>query len=286
MGLFEIMNRHWKPLMFITLILLVISAGLIVKNTIERGAFLERDIELTGGKLITISLDRHFSSDELKRIEESVSGVNIRYVSGIKNTLLVEADVNANETALVSELNSYGVSGDYSIQTFGPAISEIFWKQAQLAIIVAFIFMAIVVFLLFRSPVPCTAVLLAAITDIAVTVAVLDIIGVKLSLTVLAALLMLIGYSVDTDIVLTTELTKTKEKGIPERIKIAMKTGLTMTFAALGALLAMYIVSGSHILQQMATVLIIGLLIDLPATWFTNSGILRWWTIKKEAVKQ
>ncbi len=284
MNLFELLNRHWKPLMVISLILLVLSAGIMVKNTVERGSFLERDIELTGGKLVTIELNRSLSSDELKLIEAK-TGLSLRYVSGIKNTLLIEADVNANESDIISSMKAAGVSGETSIQTFGPAISEIFWKQAQLAIIIAFIFMASVVFLLFRSPVPCTAVLLAAITDIVVTIAVLDVLGVKLSLTVLAALLMLIGYSVDTDIVLTTELTKTKEKEIPGRIKTAMKTGLTMTFAALGALVAMYFVSGSHVLQQMAMVLIIGLLIDMPATWFTNSGILRWWMQKKEAVK-
>jgi len=273
------LNKHWKPLMLFTLVLLMISSAVLVKTTIDHGSFLERDVELTGGKLITINIKE---VPDLKRIQAAFPDVSIRLVTGIKNTLLVEADVNADENKILEELKGLGVDGDYSVQTFGPAISDVFWRQAQLAIIIAFIFMAIVVFLLFRSPAPCTAVLLAAITDIVVTVAALHFLSVKLSLAVLAALLMLIGYSVDTDIVLTTELTKTKEKEIPKRIKIAMKTGLTMTFAALGALLAMYFVSGSHILQQMATVLIIGLLVDIPATWLTNSGILRWWISRKE----
>lgn len=276
------MNKYWKPLMFLTIILLVLSVVVIVKNTMERGSFLDRDIELTGGKLITIDLGNQVP--DLKKLSTELPDVNIRLVTGLKNTLLVDAGVNADDGKIISDLKALGVPGSYSVQTFGPAISDVFWKQAQIAIVAAFILMAIVVFLLFRTPVPCTAVLLAAITDIAVTIAILSFMDVKLSLPVLAALLMLIGYSVDTDIVLTTELTKTKEKDIPHRIRAAMKTGLTMTFAALGALLAMYFVSGSHILQQMATVLIIGLLVDIPSTWLTNSGILRWWITRKEKV--
>ena len=272
-------HRHWKPLMFITLAMLLVSVVVVINNTLVHGSFLERDIELTGGKLITINLAQ---IPDLKPLQSALPDVNFRLVTGLQNTLLVEADVNADENKIISDLKALGVSGDYSIQTFGPTISKVFWQQAQIAIIAAFILMAVVVFILFRTPVPCTAVLLAAITDIVVTIAVLGYLEVRLSLAVLAALLMLIGYSVDTDIVLTTELTKTKEKDIPHRIHAAMKTGLTMTFAALGALLAMYFVSGSHILQQMSTVLIIGLLIDFPATWLTNSGILRWWVEKRE----
>jgi len=56
-----------------------------------------------------------------------------------------------------------------------------------------------------------------------------------------------------------------------------MKTGLTFTTTTLVALFAMYFVSGSIIIEEIALVLIIGLIIDLPATWMANVGILRAW---------
>ena len=64
-----------------------------------------------------------------------------------------------------------------------------------------------------------------------------------------------------------------------------MKTGLTLTMTTLIALTAMYFVSGSFIIEQIAFVLIIGLLIDMPATWFANAGILRAWLERKRRVK-
>jgi preprotein translocase subunit SecF len=139
-----------------------------------------------------------------------------------------------------------------------------------------------VVFIIFRSFIPAVAVILAAITDIIVSMFVVSSMGITLSLPTLAAFLMLIGYSVDTDIVLTTEVMRSGGRDVSKSIRIAMKTGITMTLCALAALFAMYFVSGSHVLQQMATVLIIGLIFDLPATWLTNTGLLRWQAERKE----
>jgi preprotein translocase subunit SecF len=39
----------------------------------------------------------------------------------------------------------------------------------------------------------------------------------------------------------------------------------------------MFFVSGSIIIEQIALTLLIGLAIDIPATWFTNAGVLRLW---------
>jgi preprotein translocase subunit SecF len=107
-----------------------------------------------------------------------------------------------------------------------------------------------------------------------------------LSLAVLAAILTIIGYSVDTDILLTSEILKSGgRKNIKENIDRAMKTGLTLTATTLVALLSIYLFSGSVVLQQIAFVLMIGLLVDLPATWWTNAGLLRWWLEREDAKK-
>jgi preprotein translocase subunit SecF len=156
-----------------------------------------------------------------------------------------------------------------------------FFQQAQLALIMAFVFMAIVVFILFRSLVPSSIVLLCAATDIIITIAVLNVLGVTLSLPIIVALLTIIGYSVDTDILLTSELLKSGAHNASTSIKRAMKTGITMSCTTLVALFALYFISGSIVLEQIAFALIIGIMVDIPATWLTNTGILRSWLEKK-----
>lgn len=269
--------------MFITIAILIIASSFLVYNTITTGSPVKRDIELTGGTLISMTLDKQ---PDINKLSAEIPDATFKTVTGLKTTLLVETDSSTNTTEIIDKLNSLGISGDYDIRQVGPSLGEVFWKQAQIAFIAAFIIMAIVVFLLFRSFAPSMAVILAAITDIVISMFGMEILGIPLSLPTLAAILMLIGYSVDTDIVLTTEMLKRKEDSVEKRIKTAMKTGVTMTACAIAALVAMYFVSGSHVLQQMSLVLIVGLLIDLPATWLTNTGILRWYLERQEKKHQ
>ena len=106
----------------------------------------------------------------------------------------------------------------------------------------------------------------------------------KLSTAGIAALLMLIGYSVDTDILLTTKVLKRKGEGgtVFERTVGAMGTGLTMTITALSASIIGAVLIKSDTIKQIMILITIGLLFDMFYTWFQNAGILRWYMEKKD----
>ncbi|MFH1630638.1 MAG: preprotein translocase subunit SecF [Candidatus Aenigmatarchaeota archaeon] len=274
---YGVLDRYWKPLTFVTIIILILSSTLLIYNQATTDSILKRDVELSGGKQITVEM--FLCSCSLEEIRTTIPEVDVRMVG---NSLTASFDSDLDENDIQSRLTDLGVTGIYSKKYIGPSFSDAQWRVAQLAVVVAFILMSIVIFVLFRTFVPSVGVILAAVTDIVVCMSILSLMDVRLSLPVLAALLMLIGYSVDTDVVLTTELLKTKGKDINGRIRDAMKTGLTMTLCALAALLAMYFVSQDPTLQQISFVLIIGLCVDIPATWLTNTGILRWYVRRKE----
>jgi len=92
---------------------------------------------------------------------------------------------------------------------------------------------------------------------------------------------MLIGYSVDTDILLSTRVLKRKEGSIMDRVYNAMRTGLTMSATTLSAVLVALIFVQSEIVKQIMIILFIGLLVDLIMTWIQNVGILRIYLEKK-----
>jgi preprotein translocase subunit SecF len=142
--------------------------------------------------------------------------------------------------------------------------------------------MSIVVFLSFRTFVPSGAVVLSAFADIVMTAAAMNIVGIPLSLGTLAALLMLIGYSVDSDILLTNRVLKRQGK-LNDKLTGAFNTGIIMTSTTLAAIAAMFIVAwfGSVlILMEISAVLLIGLIFDVMNTWLTNVGILKWYVLK------
>lgn len=277
--LYEKFEKHWKIWLWIPLILLVLSVGVIVSNIMTTGSFMKRDIELTGGKSLTFEI---YSAD-IDAIKSQLPYASVYQTSGLSKNLIIDVPFDKNETQVVEVVSAHAsVKGAPTLRSIGPTIGNIFFQQAQLGLLLAFIFMAVTVFILFRSPVPSSIVVLAAATDIIVTIAILSLIGVSLSLPVLAALLTLIGYSVDTDLLLTSELLRGGHHEISDGVKRAMKTGLTMTTTILVALFSMYFVSGSIVIEQIALVLIIGLFIDMPATWMANVGILRAWLERKK----
>jgi preprotein translocase subunit SecF len=120
------------------------------------------------------------------------------------------------------------------------------------------------------------------LSDIIIAAGGMSLFGIPLSLASVGALLLLIGYSVDTDILLTTRVLRRREGTVTERAVDAMKTGLTMAVTSISAMATLYIVvvlliPSAEVLADIAAVLIIGLAADVLVTWLMNLGILRWY---------
>ncbi|MBI2172725.1 MAG: protein translocase subunit SecF [Candidatus Aenigmarchaeota archaeon] len=276
--IFGVLDRHYKKLALIPVVLLVISIFILAGNILTHGSILERDTELVGGKMISMSV----GGPDIQGVKSILPEASVRLTKGVGSVLIVEIPVGMDEFDAFSRIKGAAdARGEPTYRTVGPVIGDLFFQQTQIALVAAFIMMSIIVFIVFRSPVPSSIVVFAAATDIIVTVAVMSFLEMKLSMATIAALMTLIGYSVDTDILLTTNMLKSKDKEIRDRIKTAMKTGLTLTTTTLVALAALYFTTGSFIIEQIAVVLIIGLVIDIFATWLTNAGILRYWMERK-----
>ena len=82
----------------------------------------------------------------------------------------------------------------------GSALGENFFQQMLTAIITAFVFMSIIVFIYFRVPIPSLAVILSAFADIVGTIAVINISGMKVSTAGIVALLQGIAAVADNNL--------------------------------------------------------------------------------------
>jgi len=199
--------------------------------------------------------------------------------------LLIEAaEVEEEELKVILEnkLNLELTKDNYSVEQVGSSLGNAFYKQMRTALILAFIFMAIVILITFRAWIPALTIVFCAFADMVFVVAVMDFFGMRLSTAGIAALLMLIGYSIDTDIVITTKALKRKEEGsIIDRMASGAKTGLTMTITTITALTVGYFVSQSYVLKEMFIIIILGLIFDMIMTYLFNTGVLIWWTRRK-----
>jgi preprotein translocase subunit SecF len=283
---------HYKKLLIIPFLLVILAIAQIGFQYTTTGDFVNRGITLKGGISITILQSPAMDADGITSLlldkfpdnEVVVRNLDER---GVRKGILVESDANTVEAKdkLVDEVKALFPEGleseDISVESTGSVLGEDFFKQITVALIIAFIFMGIVVFIFFRNFVPSLAIILAILFDIIVTVAIVNLTGIKLSTAGVAAFLMLVGYSVDTNILLSTKVLKRKGGTVFKRIIGAAKTGFMMTLTTLVALTIALFATESQVIAQIMTILIIGLLVDLVNTWIQNAGILRLYLAKK-----
>jgi len=281
----NVYEKSYKLILIIPIILLLFSLIYLYQFNAKNGDLVYRDVSLTGGTTITV-FDSNVDVNNLKEtLRAQFPDVSVRVIADIttrrQQAFFVETSSSPEEiqTALESLLGYSLNSENSSVEFTGSSLSTGFYQQLRFAILLAFIFMAAVIFFIFRSPIPSLAVILAAFADIVMTIAVIDLFGIPLSIGGIVALLMLIGYSVDTDILLTSRLLRNRDESANMRTLNAFKTGITMTLTAIAAVgISLFIIySFSETLRQIFTILLVGLSFDIINTWLMNASILRWY---------
>ncbi|MCH7567797.1 MAG: protein translocase subunit SecF [Nanoarchaeota archaeon] len=282
-------EKSYKLLLILPAALLLFSVVYLFQFNAQHGDIVYKDVSLTGGTTITV-FDENVNTNDLKSsLIEQFPDLIIRGISDIRTRkqqaffLETTADIDEIKPALENYLGYKLNEENSSIEFSGSTLSQGFYQQLRIAIIIAFIFMALVVFFIFKTPIPSLAVIISAFADIVMTIVAIDILGISLSIGGIVAFLMLIGYSVDTDILLTTRILRRREGSLNERMIGAFKTGITMTLTSIAAVTIALVViySFSETLRQIFTILLIGLGFDIFNTWITNASILRWYAEAK-----
>jgi preprotein translocase subunit SecF len=280
----SVYENHYKALLIIPFLLLLFSIGVIAYNIYSTGSFINKGISLKGGTSITI-LSSTISQNDAKALLEGAADVRTLSGAGGQVGLIIETDAITDEAvngikSRIKEKYSLDDSS-FTVEIMGPSLGGSFFNEAMRTLAISFIFMTFVVAFYFRTFVPSIAIVVAALSDIIITIAFIDLFGIKTSTAGIAAILMLIGYSVDTDILLTIKVLKHKNGSVMERIYSAVRTGLMMTLTAITAIIIALIFSRNETISQIMTILIIGLLADIINTWIQNVGILRLYVDKK-----
>ena len=277
LDMIDVTKHDHKKLIFIPLGLVLISVIILGTMGINLG------VDLRGGNLATVngvSYSPEMQDYLITNLGDSTIKVRSIY-SPLNEGFIVETGPDVDSSKLISLINARYPDAAVSVQNVGPSLGASFLEQGIQAVLLAFLFMAIIVFIAFRMPIPSAAVVFSAFSDMLVALAFMSLVGIELSRYTIAAILMLIGYSVDTDILLTTRVLKEKGDTINQKVRNAMKTGLMMTFTTLAALSSLYIFSTSEVIDDIAIVLIFGLIADLMMTWIFNTGVLKWYVMRR-----
>lgn len=283
-------NHNYKKILLIPIILLIVSLSYLGYFYSKTGDIMIKDTSLTGGTTITLIGDIDFNSLE-SSLNSKFSDLNLRKITDLRTGKAISTIIETSATPeeikpALEKILGYKLTTENSSTEFtGPSLSESFYKQLMIALLISFILISFVIFILFRTFIPSIAVIFSIFADIVMPLALINFLGIKLSAAGIAAFLMLVGYSVDTDILLTTRAIRKKGGTINTRIYGAFKTGVFMTSTALIAVIpAFFIVSSlPDSFRQIFLILALGLFADLINTWMTNMSIIKWYCERKRA---
>jgi preprotein translocase subunit SecF len=184
---------------------------------------------------------------------------------------------------VLTEKLGLGSSVEFQRREVSPAFGKAATESGIFIISISAFALILIIFIFFRQLIPVAGIVFAMGYDILAALAGMALFNVPISLLTIATLLMVVGYSVDTDIMLTSRMLKEKEGTPGTRATASIKTGLTMNATSLAALIAMIGVSvyfNIDVVFQIALILTFGLIGDIISTWFMNASILMWFVEK------
>ena len=279
----QLYDNHEKYF-FIPLMLILLGIGALTYNFAVNDEFLDKGTDFAGGTEITFELDGEFEASEVETVFADAGRPSTTALSqdtGERTLLIVQIpppDMTQDEALQIMSDAGYNAEIE-GFNSISASVSGQFFKQAQIAFTLAFTIMSVVIFFAFKNFTPSIAVIFAAAGDIIIAAAGMSLLGIPLTLGSLAALLMLIGYSVDTDIVLSTRVLNMNRGSVKSRMWGSLKTGVTMSSGGIAGFILLYTVSmyyvGPSALSNIAAVMVIGLIADIPLTWLGNTTILK-----------
>jgi len=277
-----------RQLATVPLAFLILALAIIGGWYVATGAPANLGLEFTGGVELRIADD---GGDTEAQIEAAFDREpdTVRTIAGDDVVIVTFRAADGDPDGLASDLEDQADAAGLAttaVNQVSPSFAGDTARTALFGVGLAFLGMSVLVFALFRTFVPSVAVVASAFSDLVIPVAAMNLLGIEMTLGTVAALLMIIGYSVDSDILLNNSvLRRTGE--FYESVSRAMRTGVTMTLTSIVAMMVMAVVAslfGIGLLRDIGVILAVGLCADLMNTYLMNVSLLRWY--KFEGVKR
>ncbi|MCK4671494.1 MAG: protein translocase subunit SecD, partial [Candidatus Aegiribacteria sp.] len=295
-------NRHFsfvemrKKTYILSAVVLLIGAGAYFIN-----GGLDLDIDFTGGLETNVISNTDIGTDDLKNLltDSGLQGVQIQKLmdyegdSGEVAFVIRTSETDKDVVYTALEINGC-VPMEYEadaeelsfIKQIGPRVGEELKSKALNAIFMSMIFIVLYVWYRFQFKWGVAAVVALA-HDTLITIGLLALIRLDISLTIIAAILTIVGYSINDTIVVFDRIREDrrlrKGKNLAETVNISINEVLSRTVitsvTTFMAALILFIISGG-VLSQFSLTLMIGIVVGTYSSIFIASPILVDWHAK------
>ena len=287
-------NKYYNNFNFLSISLVIISLFLLSFKGLNFG------IDFKGGTLIELrSSDKKINISSLR---DNLTQMNLGDVSvknfGNENDYLIKFENNENKN-IIEEIKSnldksFGNQFEFRrIANVGPKVSSELLRSGMIAITVALVLMLIYIWIRFEWQFSLGAIL-ALFHDVIVTLGLFSLLGLEINLSIVAAVLTIVGYSMNDTVVIfdrvRENLRKYSDIKIYELTNISINETLSRTLitsiTTLLALLSIFFFGG-EILKGFSLAMIFGVIFGTYSSiYIANTVLVRLKVSQKTILKE
>ena len=274
-------NKYYNNFNFLSISLVIISLFLLSFKGLNFG------IDFKGGTLIELrSSDKKINISSLR---DNLTQMNLGDVSvknfGNENDYLIKFENNENKN-IIEEIKSnldksFGNQFEFRrVENVGPKVSSELLRSGMIAITVALVLMLIYIWIRFEWQFSLGAIL-ALFHDVIVTLGLFSLLGLEINLSIIAAVLTIVGYSMNDTVVIfdrvRENLRKYADIKIFELTNISINETLSRTLitsiTTLLALLSIFFFGG-EILKGFSLAMIFGVIFGTYSSIYIANTVL------------
>ena len=287
-------NKYYNNFNFLSISLVIISLFLLSFKGLNFG------IDFKGGTLIELrSSDKKINISSLR---DNLTQMNLGDVSvknfGNENDYLIKFENNENKN-IIEEIKSnldksFGNQFEFRrVENVGPKVSSELLRSGMIAITVALVLMLIYIWIRFEWQFSLGAIL-ALFHDVIATLGLFSLLGLEINLSIVAAVLTIVGYSMNDTVVIfdrvRENLRKYSDIKIYELTNISINETLSRTLitsiTTLLALLSIFFFGG-EILKGFSLAMIFGVIFGTYSSiYIANTVLVRLKVSQKTILKE
>ena len=278
-------ENNYKKFLLISILLFAIFTGIILFNYFKYGYIINKSITISGGYVTLINNNYNLTNTEIQNILNQMN-ITDYVLYSTSNIIYIASRDQINGTLLISLLNQYyNISiqpSDISIQQYSSIVGDLIFNQFLFFVILTMILASFVIFIAFRVSNTTLNIISTILFDVIGLLAILSITKYPIGANGFIAMLMILGFAIDNNVVLSTNMIKEKDKPFIERVKMSFRVGILMEIIALYTLLLLYFIVPDPSVNEFAFVLSTATILDLIYYLIGNIPLYKYFEAKKE----
>ena len=275
-------NKYYRNFNILSGILIIISLILLVFKGLNYG------VDFKGGTLIELRADS--STSNISKIRDSFNQMNLGDVTvknfGNDNDYIVKFEKqNSNDPKFIDEIknklsDSIGSVDFRRVENVGPKVSAELLRSGVIAIALSLAAMLLYIWIRFEWQFSLGAII-ALFHDVIITLGVFSLFSLEINLSIVAAVLTIVGYSMNDTVVIfdrvRENLRKYADIKIFELTNISINETLSRTIiTSITTLLALFSIYlfGGEILKGFSLAMILGVIFGTYSSIYIANPIL------------